>query len=66
MYEQRIEDIREAAPGSKKNLVLKREELNQAEKTKTFLSNTVIAALTLLAIGVLLTVVRHRRKKREE
>lgn len=66
VYEQRIEDIREAAPGSKKNLVLKREELNQAEKTKTFLSNTVIAALTLLAIGVLLTVVRHRRKKREE
>ena len=65
-YEQNIQDIREASLSNDKGVVLKREELNEAEKVKTIISNAVVTVLAIVAIVILIGIVRRRRKKMEE
>ncbi|MDO4757112.1 MAG: cobaltochelatase subunit CobN, partial [Parabacteroides sp.] len=65
-YEQNIRDIRESSLSQDKSMVLKREELNATDRTKTIINNTVVIILAVVAIGVLVMVVRRRRKKMEE
>ncbi len=65
-YQQSIQDIREASLSNDKSMVLKREELNEADKVTTIISNTVVAVLAIVAIVILIAVVRRRRKKMEE
>ena len=65
-YQKSIQDIREASLSNDKSMVLKREELNEADKVTTIISNTVVAVLAIAAIVVLIAVVRRRRKKMEE
>ena len=65
-YQQSIQDIREASLSNDKSMVLKREELNEADKITTIISNTVVAVLAIVAIVALIAVVRRRRKKMEE
>lgn len=65
-YESAIRDIREASLSEDKGMVLKREEMNSSDKVTTFVSNTAVAVLVLVAIAALVWVVRRRRKKMEE
>lgn len=65
-YQQSIQDIREASLSNDKSMVLKREQLNEADKVTTIISNTVVAVLAIAAIVILVAVVRRRRKKMEE
>lgn len=65
-YQQSIQNIREASLSNDKSMVLKREELNEADKVTTIISNTVVAVLAIVAIVALIAVVRRRRKKMEE
>ena len=65
-YQQSIQDVREASLSNDKSMVLKREELNEADKVTTIISNTVVAVLAIVAIVILIAVVRRRRKKMEE
>jgi cobaltochelatase CobN len=65
-YERNIRDIREASLSEERSMVLKREEMNASDKTRTIVSNTAAAVLVLVAITALLWTVRRRRKKMEE
>ena len=65
-YQQSIQDVREASLSNDKSMVLKREQLNEADKVTTIISNTVVAVLAIAAIVILIAVVRRRRKKMEE
>ena len=65
-YQQSIQDVREASLSNDKSMVLKREQLNEADRVTTIISNTVVAVLSIAAIVVLIAVVRRRRKKMEE
>lgn len=65
-YQQSIQDVREASLSNDKSMVLKREQLNEADRVTTIISNTVVALLSIAAIVVLIAVVRRRRKKMEE
>ena len=65
-YQQSIQDVREASLSNDKSMVLKREQLNEADKVTTIISNTVVAVLAIVAIVILVAVVRRRRKKMEE
>ncbi len=65
-YQQSIQDVREASLSNDKSMVLKREQLNEADKVTTIISNTVVAVLAIAAIVILVAVVRRRRKKMEE
>ena len=65
-YEQNIQDIREASLSNDKGVVLKREELNEADKVTTIISNAVVTVLAIAAIVILIGIVRRRRKKMEE
>ncbi len=64
-YRQSISEVREASLARDKGMVLKREGVNEADRTTTLVSNTVVAALVAAAAAVLVLVVR-RRKKMEE
>lgn len=65
-YQQSIQDVREASLSNDKSMLLKREQLNEADKVTTIISNTVVAVLAIAAIVILIAVVRRRRKKMEE
>ena len=65
-YERNIRDIRETSLSEDRSMVLKREEMNASDKTKTIVSNTAVAVLVLVAITALVWTVRRRRKKMEE
>ncbi len=65
-YEQQIRDVREASLTENKGTVLKKEEMNASDKTRTIVSNTAVAVLVLVAITALVWTVRRRRKKMEE
>lgn len=65
-YQQSIQDVREASFSNDKSMLLKREQLNEADKVTTIISNTVVAVLAIAAIVILIAVVRRRRKKMEE
>ncbi len=65
-YERNIRDIREASLSEDRSMVLKREEMNASDKTRTIVSNTAVAVLVLVAITALVWTVRRRRKKMEE
>ena len=65
-YERNIRDIRETSLSEDRSMVLKREEMNASDKTKTIVSNTAVAVLVLVAITALVGTVRRRRKKMEE
>ena len=65
-YERNIRDIREASLSEDRSMVLKREEMNASDKTRTIVSNTAVAVLVLVAITALVGTVRRRRKKMEE
>lgn len=65
-YQQSIQDVREASLSNDKSMVLKREQLNEADKVTTIISNTVVAALAIVAIVILIAVIHRRRKKMEE
>lgn len=65
-YEQQIRDVREASLTENKGTVLKKEEMNASDKTRTIVSNTAVAVLVLVAITALVWTVRRHRKKMEE
>ena len=65
-YEQQIRDVREASLTENKGTVLKKEEMNASDKTRTIVSNTAMAVLVLVAITALVWTVRRHRKKMEE
>lgn len=65
-YERRIREIRETSLGEDKSMVLEREELNPSDRTATFVSNTVVGVLVVVAGAVSIGVIRRRRKKLEE
>ena len=65
-YEQQIRDVREASLTENKGTVLKKEEMNASDKTRTIVSNTAVAVLVLGAVTALVGTVRRRRKKMEE
>ena len=65
-YQQSIQDVREASLSNDKSMLLKREQLNEADEVTTIISNTVVAVLAIAAIVILIAVVRRRRKKMEE
>ena len=65
-YERNIRDIRETSLSEDRSMVLKREEMNASDKTRTIVSNTAVAVLVLVAITALVWTVRRRRKKMEE
>ena len=65
-YQQSIQDVREASLSNDKRMLLTREQLNEADKVTTIISNTVVAVLAIAAIVILIAVVRRRRKKMEE
>ena len=65
-YERNIRDIREASLSEDRSMVLKREEMNASDKTRTIVSNTAVAVLVLVAITALVWTVRRHRKKMEE
>ena len=65
-YERNIRNIREASLSEDRSMVLKREEMNESDKTRTIVSNTVVAVIVLVAITALVWTVRRRRKKMEE
>lgn len=65
-YERSIREVREASLDQEKGVVLKREEMTAADRTKTLVSNTAVAALAVAAVVVLVLLVRRRRKKMEE
>lgn len=65
-YEQQIRDVREALLTENKGTVLKKEEMNASDKTRTIVSNTAVAVLVLVAITALVWTVRRHRKKMEE
>lgn len=65
-YERNIRDIRENSLSEDRSMVLKREEMNASDKTRTIVSNTAVAVLVLVAITALVWTVRRRRKKMEE
>ena len=65
-YERNIRDIREASLSEDRSMVLKREEMNASDKTRTIVSNTAVAVLVLGAVTALVGTVRRRRKKMEE
>uniref|UniRef100_UPI0026ED2BAF cobaltochelatase subunit CobN n=1 Tax=uncultured Alistipes sp. TaxID=538949 RepID=UPI0026ED2BAF len=44
-YEQQIRDVREASLTENKGTVLKKEEMNASDKTRTIVSNTAVAVL---------------------
>lgn len=66
LYEQSIQDIRRTSLSGKQGMVLKREQLNESEKTTTWISNTVVGMLVLCTVFLLVGVVRRRRNKLEE
>lgn len=65
-YERQIRDVREASLTENKGTVLKKEEMNASDKTRTIVSNTAVAVLVLVAITALVWTVRRHRKKMEE
>lgn len=65
-YERNIRDIRETSLSEDRSMVLKREEMNASDKTRTIVSNTAVAVLVLGAVTALVGTVRRRRKKMEE
>ncbi len=65
-YEQQIRDVREASLTENKGTVLKKEEMNASDKTRTIVSNTAVTVLVLVAITALVWTVRRHRKKMEE
>lgn len=66
LYQQRIQAVRETSLSNGKSMVLKSEQLNDADKTTTHVSNTVVAGLVIASVAIVIGIVRHRRKKREE
>lgn len=64
-YEQNIRNIRETNVSGDKSMVLKKEQMNDVNKTSTLVSNIVVAALMIIAFVAIILVVRRRRKKME-
>lgn len=67
-YKQNIRQIRQAQSNTNRQdqLVMKKEELSLAERTKHIVSNVAVASAVLVAIVAIVIVVMRRRKDQEE
>ena len=67
-YQQQIQKARQAqsATADQQNVVMKKQELSQAEKTKHIISNVAVGIIVLAAVALLLIMVRRRRNADKE
>lgn len=65
-YENSIKDIREASLSADSGVVLKRDNPDRADQVTTLVSNTLVAVMVAVAIGIFAWMVRRRRRKLEE
>lgn len=67
-YQQQIQKARQAQStrSDQQSVVMKKEELSQAEKTKHIISNVAVGVVVLTAVVILLIVVHRRRKAERE
>ena len=67
-YQQQIQKARQAqsATTDQQNVVMKKQELSQAEKTKHIISNVAVGIIVLAAVALLLIMVRRRRNADKE
>ena len=67
-YQQQIQKARQAqsTASDQQNVVMKKEELSQAEKTKHIISNVAVGVIVVAAIALIIFMVRRRRKGEKE
>ncbi len=66
-YEEQIRQVREVSQsGAADGMVLKREQLQTSSDATRLISNSVVAIMLVVAVGVLVWMVRRRRHKMEE